>query len=98
VLEEWGLGARRDEVLLLVSELVTNAVVHAKSDLEVVMRHTPQLLRVEVHDRDPRRVAALAWTQDQERGRGVALVEALSDVWGTDDEQIGKVIWFEVGI
>ena len=98
VLEEWRLTERCDEVLLLVSELVTNAVVHARSDLEVVMHHAPALLRVEVHDRDPRRVAPLEWTEDQEQGRGVALVEALSDVWGTDDEQIGKVIWFEMAI
>lgn len=98
VLEEWDLRERADEVLLLVSELVTNAVVHAKSDLEVLMRLAPQLLRVEVHDRDPQRVAPLAWTEDQERGRGVALVEAISDVWGIDDEQIGKVIWFEMSV
>ena len=98
VLEEWNLLHRSDEILLLVSELVTNAVVHANSDLEVLMRLAPQLLRIEVHDRDPRRVAPLAWTEDQERGRGVALVEALSDVWGTDDEQIGKVIWFEMSV
>lgn len=98
VLEEWDLTGRGDEILLLVSELVTNAVVHARSDLEVVMRLARQLLRVEVHDRDPRRVAPLAWTEDQERGRGLALVEALSDVWGAEDEQIGKVIWFEMTI
>ncbi|GAC1529276.1 MAG: response regulator transcription factor [Acidimicrobiales bacterium] len=98
VLEDWAMTERSDEILLLVSELVTNAVVHAQSDLEVVMAHAPGILRVEVHDRDPRRVVALAWTEDQERGRGVALVEALSDVWGTDDVDVGKVIWFEITV
>ncbi|GAC1587094.1 MAG: hypothetical protein NVS3B21_01700 [Acidimicrobiales bacterium] len=98
VLDEWAMSERSDEILLLVSELVTNAVVHARSDLEVVMAHAPGMLRVEVHDRDPRRVVPLAWTEDQERGRGVALVEALSDVWGTDDVDVGKVIWFEITV
>lgn len=101
VLYRWfGASAMQTEepVLLCTDELVTNAIVHVSSDVEVVVRLHDDVIRVEVHDcssRPPlRRVAG----PEAETGRGLELVEALSARWGVDrpGEGNGKSVWFEV--
>lgn len=85
-----------DAAGLLVSELVTNAVVHARTDvtLRVILRRG--VLRIEVTDGSPivpapRRPAGLAGT-----GRGLQLVDRLADRWGVSKARRGKTIWFEL--
>lgn len=96
-LEQWDCGELLDSVNLLVTELVTNAVVHAESGAEVAVVLTSRVLRVEVTDHgtgdfEPRRAADLDTS-----GRGIALVDTLSTRWGTDPRADGgKVIWFEM--
>lgn len=86
-----------DTVTLLVSELVTNAVVHAGSEVEVLVRLTPAAVRVEVSDAsDVSPVARLAGEEDTS-GRGLGLVESLARRWGIDPSPAGgKTVWFEV--
>lgn len=96
-LEGWGDTAELlDVVNLLVTELVTNAVVHAGSEADVAVVLTPTALRVEVGDQSevvPSPKAADDWDTS---GRGVSLVDTLADRWGVDVRPGGKTIWFEL--
>lgn len=97
-LDAWGCQYLCDAALLGVSELVTNAVVHAGSPAELHLRWQGARLRVEVRDSDPtpiphRRPAA---TTEDTHGRGLLLVDAVADGWGVQDGEDGKVVWFEL--
>lgn len=96
-LEDWGEAAAVEVVELLVSELVTNAVLHAGSPVELVVRRQPGRVRVEVGDDSS--MAPHRRDSDEEAtvGRGVDMVEMLAEQWGVDtDVADGKVVWFEV--
>jgi DNA-binding NarL/FixJ family response regulator len=95
-LTRWECGAKLEDVRLLVSELVTNAVIHAGSEADVSVLLLRDAIRVEVADdsTDPP-VPRDAAVSDL-GGRGLALVEALSTAWGVDIKEDGKVVWFEV--
>ena len=96
-LDRWHCADVLDVVNLLVSELVTNAVVHGGSEADVSVVLTPTALRVEVGDRDEYVPAPKGADDDwATSGRGLALVEAMSKAWGVDPVKGGKVIWFEV--
>jgi DNA-binding NarL/FixJ family response regulator len=95
-LRRWECNDLLDVVNLLVSELVTNAVVHGHSEAEVSVILTPTALRVEVADRDERLPERKEATQWDTSGRGLALVDSLSQRWGAHPAAGGKVIWFEV--
>ena len=75
-------GDLTDTVTLLVSELVTNAVLHAGSDVEVSVRLTATAARIEVTDASPQAVAPRDATDDEDSGRGLALVGSLARRWG----------------
>ncbi|HUP85667.1 MAG TPA: ATP-binding protein [Acidimicrobiales bacterium] len=96
VLASWECDAVEDAVLLLVSELVTNAVIHAHSDVEIVLRLHPRRVRVEVIDAAAEYVHRRDATSDEQSGRGMALTEALASAWGIDTLVAGKSVWFEV--
>jgi DNA-binding NarL/FixJ family response regulator len=90
-------GDLTDTVTLLVSELVTNAVVHAGSDVEVMVRLTPSAARIEVTDASPQSVAPRDAASDEDSGRGLALVGTLAQRWGVRPAPGGgKTVWFEV--
>jgi DNA-binding response OmpR family regulator len=90
-------GDLTDTVTLLVSELVTNAVVHAGSDVEVSVRLTPTAARIEVTDASAESVAPRAAASDEASGRGLALVGSLAQRWGVRPAPGGgKTVWFEV--
>jgi anti-sigma regulatory factor (Ser/Thr protein kinase) len=82
---------------LLVSELVTNAVLHAGT--EVVMHVIPaaERLRVEVVDGHPGgHVRAQTPDPSNPRGRGLHMVDLLADDWGVTENEGGKTVWFEL--
>jgi anti-sigma regulatory factor (Ser/Thr protein kinase) len=82
---------------LLISEVVTNAVLHAHSPVEVVLRDPGGALRVEVSDESevlPVFVES-AHTFD-DHGRGLPLVRDLSDQWGIIENDSGKTVWFSL--
>ncbi|UDY37482.1 response regulator [Dermatobacter hominis] len=81
---------------LLISELVTNAVEHAAAAPSVTLDLSPDRLRVEVADDDPRGVEPRSPRPDQAGGRGLGLVDRLADRWGQDATDRGKVVWFEI--
>ncbi|MFF4187857.1 ATP-binding protein [Streptomyces sp. NPDC001691] len=96
-LSDWGFAHRRDDVLLCVSELATNALVHGVPPgrgflLRAELREGA-VLRVEVQDSGGGvpRVADLA----DDGGRGLLLVGATADRWGVGERDPGKVVWCE---
>ncbi|GHH91866.1 hypothetical protein GCM10017779_23230 [Streptomyces capillispiralis] len=101
VLEEWGVHGRADDVLLCVSELATNALLHGvPPGRGFLLRLLPYAdrVRVEVHD-SGRGVPAVPLPQQEddcgESGRGLLLVAGLSDTWGVAERAPGKVVWCE---
>ena len=95
-----GAPVDEDVALLLVSELVGNAARYAgRGDVIVCATLTSQALRVEVHDASPALpVPPPTPPWDQETGRGLLLVEALAERWGTEQEPGGKSVWFELPV
>ena len=94
----------RENAELVVSELVTNAVVHGGAGddahvLLVVMQSGPTL-KVKVYDTTPNLGPRPAPTSDAESGRGLVIVDALSDRWGATASTYGKCLWaeFDVGV
>jgi anti-sigma regulatory factor (Ser/Thr protein kinase) len=86
-----------DTVELLTSELVTNALIHARSAPELCVCLGDRVVRVEVCDAD--RSPAFRRTTDTESasGRGIAIVEELATQWGVEQvSDNGKLVWFEV--
>ena len=91
-----GAGELVDTVTLLVSELVTNVVLHAKTPCFLRLEAGDRL-RVEVRDGSNHAPASpLPFDIEAPSGRGLALIDALSDAHGTVIEPDGKRVWFEV--
>jgi anti-sigma regulatory factor (Ser/Thr protein kinase) len=93
-LSGWGRDDVTDDVTLLVSELVTNAMLHARSDIALVVVVERGRLRVEVQDGSPTPPTPRVATSDAMTGRGMALVETLSADWGVRRTTGGKGVWF----
>jgi len=94
--ESWGLGSLAETAELCTSELATNAVLHARSPVLLVASRTPEGVRVEVQDEAKGSVEAGSLESAGERGRGLALVNALASCWGVDQDEGGKSVWFEL--
>ncbi|MEU1127266.1 ATP-binding protein [Streptomyces sp. NPDC005899] len=98
---DWACGAPLADVLLCVSELATNALVHGvPPGRGFRLRLTlGAVLRVEVHDSGPGEVpsAVRAASSGAEYGRGLVLVAALADTWGVGERNPGKEVWCEFG-
>ncbi|MDP9073058.1 MAG: ATP-binding protein [Actinomycetota bacterium] len=87
-------GASAEVAELLVSELVTNAVLHTGTEIEVALASSPAGVRVEVADRSPVRPSPKQYSADAGTGRGLLLVETLATSWGVVPSATGKVVWF----
>ncbi|MBD0740426.1 ATP-binding protein [Streptomyces sp. CBMA29] len=85
-----------DDVALLTTEVVTNAIRHTRAACAVAVRWTGTRVRVEVTDVDPRRPSPREEAADAEDGRGLLLIASLSADWGCEEVPAGKVVWFEV--
>ena len=93
---EWGFEPMVDELELLVSELVTNAVLHADSSGEVRLSELDGGVRVDVADRSTTPPTMTSVGVDAPSGRGLLLVDHIADAWGIDLRTDGKVVWFEL--
>jgi anti-sigma regulatory factor (Ser/Thr protein kinase) len=81
---------------VLVDELVTNAILHARSDAELKATVNGRVARVQVRDSSVRLPTALHYGTSSVTGRGLHLVEALATRWGVDEVAGGKIVWFEL--
>lgn len=82
---------------LLLSEIVTNALIHTRHGAVVTVTAGPEKVRVEVRDfmsDAPRPYVPNA--DDGTHGRGLVLVRSLADAWGVTAQALGKVVWFEL--
>jgi anti-sigma regulatory factor (Ser/Thr protein kinase) len=96
VAEQFGDHPRCGDVLVCVSEAVTNAVLHAGSGVRVVVRDTGDALRIEVSDTSPTLPVARDPGPETPTGRGLLLIDRLASEWGVDAHDSGKTLWFEV--
>lgn len=87
-------GDAAQVALVLTSELVTNAVVHAGTPLDVRVSLDDDHMLVAVADGDPHLPGPMAFAADAVGGRGLRLVEQLATAWGTEVQPHGKVVWF----
>jgi anti-sigma regulatory factor (Ser/Thr protein kinase) len=95
-LRSWGVTADMDAALLVVSELVTNALVHTEGQVRLDITLVNDRLRLAVADASPRTPAkptSIGW--EATGGRGILLVEAVSAAWGTLPVSGGKQVWAE---
>ncbi|MGA8845443.1 MAG: SpoIIE family protein phosphatase [Nocardioides sp.] len=83
----------RDDVVLAVSELVTNAVLYASPPLSLRVACADQSVLVEVVDRTSLRPRRQRPTDDDEHGRGLNIVAAVTSSWGTRRAGAGKAVW-----
>ena len=86
-----------DAAVLVVTELVTNAILHARTRLRLTIEARPATVRIVVKDSTPSVLPQRMHLEpDAVTGRGLALVEHLSTSWGVDVTGSGKVVWSEI--
>ncbi|MFF7733918.1 SpoIIE family protein phosphatase [Streptomyces sp. NPDC007984] len=101
-LQGWGFADIVDDAVVLTSELVTNAVVHAGTSADVLCLRSDEGARIEVADRYPEREIPLQATAinmgspDREGGRGLQLCAALAGRWGVEYTPTHKTVWFQL--
>jgi anti-sigma regulatory factor (Ser/Thr protein kinase) len=81
---------------LLVSELVTNALLHARTTMQVSVEPQGDLVRIAVADGSALVPQRRAHSVESGTGRGLLLVEKMASRWGVDSSDAGKVVWFEL--
>lgn len=92
----WGLRGLCDDIALVVTELVANAVRHAGTDIEISITHITRGVRLEVKDGSRRPLRQRTALTSDEGGRGLLLVDALSNRYGVVGEPDGKRVWVEM--
>jgi anti-sigma regulatory factor (Ser/Thr protein kinase) len=88
--------ATLDAAELMVSELATNGVQHARTEFDVTVHRSPGEIRVEVRDRGRGKPAVQFSGPTEPTGRGLLIVESLSDSWGVVPALSGKTVWFSL--
>ncbi|MFD4377716.1 ATP-binding protein [Streptomyces sp. NPDC058486] len=95
-LMRWGLDQMSDSAELALTELVANVVRHVPGRrCSVLFLREPHGLRVEVADGVPGSLHAKVPAPTAEGGRGLVLVEGVTDRWGVEERRDGKTVWFE---
>jgi serine/threonine-protein kinase RsbW len=91
----WALNGLEDDGALVVTELVANAAQHTQGHLirVSISRPAPGLVRIDVVDRSMIRPERRNTDEHAEHGRGLALVDILTERWGTDLLPCGKRVW-----
>ena len=94
----WGHDELAETAQLLVSELVTNAVLHSGTELELRATTSGPRVRIEVHDGSTAVPSPRHYDQEAATGQGIGMVEVLASAWGVQPAASGgKVVWFELG-
>jgi anti-sigma regulatory factor (Ser/Thr protein kinase) len=89
-------GTVLETVQLLLSELVTNAVLHAASQPKVAISVLRDRVHIEIVDSSADTATPRNADDEAESGRGLGIVDALAQSWGTTPLPDGKVVWFDV--
>jgi len=96
-LVDWDQEGHADIAALLVSELVTNAIVHAHSAVRLRVAMLDSTIRVEVNDQSPNTPHIVPSSPAEPGGYGLPLVNSLAHQWGYELlNGDGKRVWFEL--
>jgi two-component sensor histidine kinase len=98
VAEHFGGESRCGDLLLCVSEVVTNAIRHARTPAKMTVTRLRDLVRVEVLDASAAMPALQPVDMQAASGRGLQIVDRLSRRWGSEHTEHGKVVWFELDL
>jgi anti-sigma regulatory factor (Ser/Thr protein kinase) len=93
---EWHCDALADSAALMISELVTNVFLHARTDCLIHAAFDPPILTVTVTDGDSHELSLHAPSATAEDGRGLAIVAGLADTWGIQHGEGAKTVWFHL--
>jgi anti-sigma regulatory factor (Ser/Thr protein kinase) len=98
VLRAWKVPQDPDDAALLVTELVANVVDHVRGEAVLTLEtaFSDGWLRISVADGSSVLPVVRQLENDQPRGRGLLLVKAIADRWGSEDHRGGKRVWFEL--
>jgi anti-sigma regulatory factor (Ser/Thr protein kinase) len=95
-LREWHIECLCDDAAVVVTELISNAVRHARTEVELKLVHLPDGVRMEVRDGCERPLERRPAADSAESGRGLHLVDALVARHGVDTDSGGKRVWVEM--
>lgn len=98
ILRSNGADGATEVCVLLTSELVTNAVLYARSDILLRVYIDTPVVRISVHDSSPAPPVPRSPSMDDTSGRGLGLVDVLASTWGVSNNGRGKEVWFEVAL
>jgi anti-sigma regulatory factor (Ser/Thr protein kinase) len=87
-----------DTVSLLVTELVTNVILHARTPMQLTVESSSEHVRICVEDTSTDRPEPQRNGDGALAGRGLVLVERLASSWGVEATPLGKVVWCEVPV
>ena len=98
-LDRWGVRDEDGVAVLLVSELVTNALRYGTQPMRMIARRSDGALRVEIHDSRTGEAPRVAQASpDSPNGRGMMIVDALASRWGWSEFGGSKNVWFELDV
>jgi len=95
-MQSLGASAAVDDAELLISELATNALLHARSAFTVEVSRSHDRVRICILDASPRAPRLRSYGEDATTGRGLQLVQSLSAAWGVQPRRPGKTVWVEL--
>lgn len=98
---ELGITGLANQILeLLTSELLANAVLHGPDGgvIGVRLRYAGEVVRISITDRESRVPVVLHPDPIEPSGRGMAIVESMSNRWGVESSAAGKTVWFELDL
>jgi anti-sigma regulatory factor (Ser/Thr protein kinase) len=94
--ESLGAEAAVDDAVLLISELATNALLHARSPFTIEVTRSHDRVRICIVDGSPLAPKVRSYGDDATTGRGLQLVQSLSAAWGVQPRRPGKTVWVEL--
>jgi anti-sigma regulatory factor (Ser/Thr protein kinase) len=97
-LKVWDVDDLADVAVLLTSELVTNAVLHARTVFQLAARYRPPEVVIEVTDASAEPAELADASQGALSGRGLALVRSMANRWGVSLGDAGKSVWFSLTV
>lgn len=95
-LNAWGVADLTETAILMISELVTNAILHGGDGAVLTLVLTDIKFRAEVRDSSPVVPVMRGYSDTATTGRGMVIVDALAADWGSFPVEGGKIVWFEL--
>jgi anti-sigma regulatory factor (Ser/Thr protein kinase) len=97
ILQQWGEAALAYDAAMVVTELATNAVMHARTGFTVTVSRAAEAIRVSVRDSRPAPGPDLAALLAPAAGHGLGLVAAVARQWAAEPLPDGKRVWADIG-